>query len=128
MPWITDIHVLDIDGGELGNYELEKDLVYKYLGETYITPAGNTNDFSSFPWFIKIVIPTSLLAKAPFLLKYLYKFQPFGTTNLDRKLADQLYLVSAIDEGMDEKVAKILYYGLRIGGWVSWKNYTKENH
>lgn len=116
--WLTDVEMSDVDGPPLGDYHLISDLTYEDKdGKEWVTPAGFKGDLSSFPWFVRMFLPKSLLAKAPWPHDYGYRVQPEG---ISRKEWDRVYREGAIAEGMDPRLAKKLYIGLRIGGGVSW--------
>lgn len=146
MPWVTDVYITDVDGGELGDYELDRELIFEdEKGRLWVTPAGFRGDLSSFPWFVRMLLPMTSLAKAPWPHDYGYREQPtkeeylklltetLGETpivlspfydlpsgKITRKTWDKIYLQGAIAEGMSKSIAKILYRGLRIGGGISW--------
>jgi len=136
VPWVTDIHFTDIDGGKLGDYELEEDLIYEDVdGTLYKTLKGASSDLSSFPWFARVILPKSLLAKAPFPHDTHYRTQKalvrtpedqdFVSMPISREKSDRLYRNGAIDEGINDKLAKGLYAGLRVGGWVTWNKHKR---
>ena len=121
MPWNSDVHITDVDESG-GMYELEQPLVYQDRdGTIYTVPKGFRGDFSSFPSFVRFFTPVTILGKAPWLHDWLYEVQI-----VDRKHADRLYRDGARDEGMSDARSRILYLGLRIGGWVAWKKHTKK--
>lgn len=146
MPWVTDVYISDVDGGPLGDYHLTRDLIFEdNKGRLWITPAGFAGDLSSFPWFVRMFLPKTALAKSPWPHDFGYREQPTKEEYLDsikesignnsdllklfdalkegqipRKVWDKVYLQGAIDEGMSKTLAKTLYRGLRIGGGVAW--------
>lgn len=120
MPWLTDVHITDVDGS-FGDFKLEQDLIYvDKNGREWVTPAEFVGDLSSIPAIVRPFIPKTILGKAPWLHDYLYRHQPHGSTAEHRKQADELYREGARDEGMGKFTSHILYVGLRAGGWVSW--------
>jgi len=126
MPWLTDVHITDVDSS-FGDYQLEQDLIYvDNKGERWVTPAGFIGDLSSIPALLRPFIPKTILGKAPWLHDFIYQFQPRGSSSSHRKQADSLYHDGAIDEGMSKVTAKALYLGLRVGGWMVWNKYKKE--
>lgn len=152
MPWVTDVYISDVDGGKLGDYHLTKDLIYEDdEGRLWVTPEGFSGDLSSFPWFVRIMLPKSLLAKSPWPHDFGYRVQPtkkqylsmlkksIGNNleltklfsaieggQIERKTWDKIYLQGAIDEGMNPVLAKTLYKGLRVGGWVAWRSNARK--
>lgn len=116
--WLTDVAISDVDGGELGDYHLLADLMFEDdKGITWTTPKGFVGDLSSFPWFVRVWLPKTALAKAPWPHDYGYRHQPHGIT---RQQWDEVYRQGAIAEGMKPAVANTLYAGLRAGGGISW--------
>ena len=123
MGWISDVHFTDVDGS-LGDFLLEKDLMYQDSAmRLWITPKGFVSDLSSFPWFVRMFTPVTILSKSPWLHDYLYRQQPEGVT---RKQADLLYRDGAVDEGMSKSHANRLYAGLRVGGWLTWRSHRSK--
>ena len=121
--WVTDVHFTDVDGS-LGDYMLEADLVYEDKdGKLWITPSGFEGDLSSIPRFLRPFIPKTILGKTPWLHDYLYRVQPLG---VKRKTADRLYREGAKAEGMSDGKARVMYAGLRMGGWVTWAAHAKK--
>jgi len=126
MPWVTDVHISDVEGS-FGDYILEQELRYICKdGIEWVTPAGFIGDLSSIPGIIRPFIPKTVLGKAPWLHDFLYRCQPHGSSAKHRKQADTLYRDGALDEGMGVKKAYALYYGLRIGGWMTWNSHKKK--
>lgn len=116
--WLNDVAISDVDGWPLGDYHLLDDLSYQDdKDRVWTTPKGFVGDLSSFPWFVRVWLPKTALAKAPWPHDYGYRHQPDGTS---RKDWDEVYRDGAIAEGMDPATAQLLYRGLRLGGGVSW--------
>jgi len=51
--------------------------------------------------------------------------QDFVSMPISREKSDRIYRNGAIDEGMNDKLAKGLYAGLRVGGWVTWNKHKR---
>ena len=126
--WITDDEITSEPG--MPNYfRLTAYLLYKdNRGDFWKTPEGTLSNLSSFPWYVRAFIPSTVLVKAPFMHDHFYENQPIDPHTrepITRKRADQLYRDGAIAEGMDEMTAKRLYAGLHLGGWVEWNKYRR---
>jgi hypothetical protein len=122
MPWITDVHFTDVEGS-FGDFMLTQDLGYlAWDGEEWIVPAKFVGDLSSIPFFLRWLIPKTILGKSPWLHDYLYRMP---LPDVDRKKADFLFYTGAIDEGMKPWKAEVMYRGLRLGGWASWNKYRQ---
>ena len=127
--WLTDDHTTSVDG-RLGYFRLLEHLDYlDNRGDKWRTPKGTISDLSSFPWFVRMFVPKSLLVKSPFFHDYLYEKQPKDPntkSRVTRKRADQLYRDSAVVEGLSRKRAKLFYAGLRSFGWIAWRSHRKH--
>ena len=128
MGWVNDVHMSDVEG-KLGYRVLEADLEYQdRLGNIWVTPEGRESDLSSFPYLVRALVKTTILVKSPFLHDYLYEEQPINplTGNpVTRQKADEMYRDGAVDEGLGKWVAYPFYWGLRMGGWVVFRNYSR---
>lgn len=128
--WLTDDKITSEDG-MLGYFRLQAPLDYRdNHGDVWTTPTDTVSDLSSFPWFIRMVIPTTVLVKSPFQHDHHYKEQPDDPQTkkpITRKRSDQLYRDSAFAEGLDERRAKRFYIGLRAGGWITWRKYRRAD-
>ncbi len=122
MPWMSDAYFTDVDGS-FGDFMLVRDLIYlDWDGKKWVTPQYFVSDLSSIPFFLRFAVPKTGLGKAPILHDYLYRTpKPY----VSRKHADYLFYIGAVDEGMSKWKAKSLYYGLRSGGWLSWRKSRK---
>jgi hypothetical protein len=128
--WLTDDEITTVDG-KLGYFRLLSPLLYKdNRGDTWETPSNTISDLSSFPWFVRMIVPTSTLVKSPFMHDDLYERRPIDPHTrapVEKKRADQLYRDGAIAEGLNEGKAKIFYSGLRAGGWFTWWSYRRAD-
>ena len=128
--WLTDDEITSVDG-QLGYFELKAILKYRdHRGDIWETPAGSISDLSSFPWYVRMFTPTTLLVKSPFQHDDGYQRQPIDPNTglpVTRKRCDQNYRDGAIAEGLNKKWAKVFYAGLRAGGWWTWMGYRRAD-
>jgi hypothetical protein len=128
--WLTDDNISSVDG-KLGYFKLLDTLSYRdNHGIVWETPAGSVSDLSSFPWYVRMFTPSTILVKSPFQHDYHYKCQPvdyYTKKRITRKRADQLYRDGAVAEGLDKKWARTFYAGLRAGGWLTWWKYRRAD-
>ena len=63
MPWITDVHMTDVDSS-FGDFQLEADLVYEdEYGAHWTVPAGFIGDLSSIPAILRPFVSPTILGK-----------------------------------------------------------------
>ena len=91
-------------------------------------PVGMRTDFASIPWGMRNAIsPTGRHGKAAVVHDMLYQTGRVGERRIDRAEAD-----AVLDEGMAVlDVGRLtrwaIYAGIRIGGWVAWRNYRRQD-
>ena len=106
-------------------WELLEEFDY-YLGSLesgmYIrVPKGFITDFASIPrLFWTILPPWGKYGKAAVLHDYLYHSQKFI-----RELCDAIFLEAMVVLGVKKWKRFLLYFGVRIGGWLPYKRYKK---
>jgi hypothetical protein len=104
------------------NEILMVDFHFEWKGQKYTIPRGFVTDGASVPWFFQRLLPRQgRYFAAAVIHDYLY-----WSGLLSRKEADLVLLefskrlrVGWIDRHM-------LYRGVRIGGWVAWGQYRKQ--
>lgn len=105
-------------------YTLWADLVYESgsLKRTIVVPKGFRTDLASIPpGFWNLMPKSSRYDRAGVVHDYLYQFN--GCT---REEADNV-LREAMDDLEVGRIRKwIIFHGVRVGGWKSWKRYRKE--
>ncbi len=126
--WVTDDEITSVPG-KLGYFRLLAPLLYRdNHGDFWKTPAGTISNLSSFPWYVRTFLPSTVLVKAPFMHDHFYDKQPIDPHTgkpITRRRSDQLYRDGAIAEGMNERLAKRLYAGLKVGGRLQWRKYRR---
>ena len=51
----------------------------------------------------------------------------YACKGLSRKLADRIFLILMLSDGVSVSKAITMYNAVRIGGWYSWSRHTKES-
>ena len=108
--------------GETWAILLEK-IVFSYKGQLYTIPVGFRSDGASLPRFFWRIIghPFDMAyLREAVIHDYLYKHQP-----CTRKEADRFLFVLLEDNNLGIK-RYLIYWGLRIGGWVAWNKYKRK--
>jgi hypothetical protein len=119
-------------------------------GKTIVhVPAGFITDFASIPQiFWNIIPPTGFYGKAAVIHDFLYKTANINGMTIVQKYADDVLnegmvvLASAwiLEHGRTEPgypymprgelktltEREVIYRGVRIGGWFTWRNYRKQ--
>ena len=89
-------------------------------GKTHIqVPAGFETDFASIPRFARVLIPKlGKYNKAAVVHDYLYQSDK---SPLTRKQADKCFLDGMRDLGVAKWKRTLMYWAVRIGGFLAWK-------
>jgi len=98
-------------------------LRYRYdeLGIVITVPAGFVTDFASVPRGLWNIVPRwGRHGEAAVLHDYLYDIGVYT-----RKECDKIFLV-AMKECRAKK-ARIIWAGVRMGGWLAWRNHRKKD-
>lgn len=110
-------------------WEVPRDMIFysgtKPSDEIYIVPKGTKTDGASIPRLLWRVVghPLGEYCQAAVLHDYLYQ-----TGIVSREKADDL-----LYEGMEvlgwvpKWKMKVIYWGVRLGGWIPWENHRKRN-
>jgi hypothetical protein len=119
-------------------------------GTTVIhVPVGFVTDFASVPkLFWNLIPPTGWYGKAAVLHDYLYKYGWIGKLQISRKYADDVLNEAMcvlrakwiLEHGLSKAdhpelphgelhslaIREMIYWGVRIGGWMVWDGYRKS--
>lgn len=89
----------------------------KFSRKYISVPKGFITDFASTPNFLWWWLPPfGKYTKAAVIHDYIYQ-----TKSRTRKEADQIFKEAMIVGGTRKWKAKLMYWGVRIGGWLAWK-------
>lgn len=107
---------------------------FHYKGITI--PRGFRTDFASVPrLFWNILPPWGRYGKAAVVHDYLYKnlgdiieevAGVIAPRTYTRKECDQLFLQGMQELGVRWTRRWVMYLGVRIGGWVAWRNHERN--
>jgi len=88
----------------------------KYSNDYIHVPADFITDFASIPWVLWAFLPAwGKYGKAAVLHDWLYQ-----THCKTRKEADDIFYKAMLVSGTKEWKAWIMYYAVRIFGWLAW--------
>lgn len=120
----SPLDVREADDGNhwklLTEFDYERGLLGS--GDIIRVPAGFITDFASVPKILwNILPPIGLAGKAAVIHDWLYAGQQFS-----RAETDGIYLeaMAALGVGWAQRYA--MYAGVRLGGWVAWKEHQKR--
>lgn len=102
---------------------LLQEIVFSYKGQLYTIPVGFKSDGASLPRFFWRLIghPFDMAyLREAIIHDYLYKYQP-----CTRKEADRFFFNLLEDNNLGIK-RHLIYWGLRIGGWVAWNKHKRK--
>ena len=107
-----------------GRRRLLRDLVVEVDGEHHTVPAGTETDFSTIPWFGRMLVHWSKVDIAGVVHDWLYQ-----TGDTSRRRADVVWRRVALagDHHANAFQAWAGWAGLRIGGWYAWDRYRRED-
>lgn len=120
----TELVIKPLDDGE--RWELVQPFRYRIGGmdsQNIITvPAGSITDFASVPRVLwPIFPPWGKYGKAAVLHDNLY-----NTGIFTRKESDDIFLEAMEVLGVNWFTRRIIYSGVRVGGWKPWGEYRRE--
>lgn len=92
--------------------------------EIYVIPAGFITDGASIPRLLWPILghPWGRPGKAAVLHDFLYRS---GFPGMTRARADGLFLEAMAVLEIPEVRRRIIYLGVRVGGWVPWNRYRR---
>ncbi len=107
-----------------GRRRLLRDLNLEIEGDPITIPAGTITDFSSIPWFGRILVRWSKVDIAGVVHDWYYQ-----TGASSRARADAIWrLVSmAGTHHANAFQAWVGWFALRVGGWISWRRYRRKS-
>ncbi len=99
---------------------------WKRYGIKVSAPAGFVTDFASIPQPVSFIISKlGRYNKAAVLHDHAYRKRRVvyipNITEFDRKMADLLFLDAMIDLGVKKWKRTVMYYFVRMWGWISWR-------
>lgn len=102
-------------------YVLYRPLTYAcaLLARDIVVPKDFKTDFASIPRVMWRVLPKSgKYDSAGVIHDFLYY-----TGEVSRKEADQVLVEAAAASGVSAATCKLIYAGVRLGGWKPWRTY-----
>lgn len=104
-------------------------------GDFIFIDKGFETDFSSVPWIFQWLVPKyGGQNHGSVLHDFLYRYQFYWTTDTfgnvsrvkcSRKMADMIFLEANAVKKVFWTRRKLIYAGLRLGGWAAFKNPDK---
>lgn len=122
---VTPLDTQYVDGK---TWILRDDLIVisERLG-TIRVPAGFQTDFNSIPLGLWNIMPPVEYGIAGVVHDFLYKFGKVNQKAITRGDADATHREFVLFEGASAAKARIMYWGLRLGGWKPWNAYRKAD-
>lgn len=124
------LYVEFLPGGDRKRWLLKEDLTYidATVGRTYTASRGFITDFASIPRPLWAWLPPAgEYAPAAVIHDWLYwwgkddKGEP-----VTRALADAVFRRAMADLGVGSLRRKLMWLGVRVGGWKAWASYREE--
>ncbi len=100
-----------------GTRILLRELSVEVEGTVIRVPAGTETDFSTIPWYGRILVRWSRVDIAGVVHDYLYHTQEFS-----RGRADRIWRLCAVSGGHSASPCQawVGWLALRVGGWWAW--------
>lgn len=114
--------IVEDDGGF--PFILQQPFVYEseLLGRAIIVPVGQPTDYASIPRLLQnIFSPVGKYDGPAVLHDYLYE-----TNGVTRAQADGVLNEAMGVMGVGAVTRRLIYAGVRIGGWVPWRKYRAK--
>ena len=121
--FLTDLEFRDLNRGPGSGIKLLllSDLVYEspLLSRRIVVPAKFVTDLASIPQFLwNILPPIGAYDAAAVVHDYLYL-----NNGVTRKQADDVLNEAMGELEVDDWRRRMIYAGVRVGGWVPWNQY-----
>ena len=109
---------------EDGRRCLLRDLIVQIEEDTITIPAGTLTDFSSIPWYGRILVRWSKVDIAGVVHDWYYQ-----TGFTSRARADEIWRLLAVagTHHANAIQAWIGWLALRVGGWIAWRRYRNQD-
>jgi hypothetical protein len=109
---------------EDGRRFLLRDLHLEIEGDPIRIPAGTITDFSSIPWYGRILVRWSKVDIAGVVHDWYYQ-----TGASSRAKADAIWRLVAVagTHRANAFQAWVGWLALRVGGWVAWNRYRRQD-
>ena len=94
---------------------------FTFRGKTFVVPKGFEFDGASVPRIFRVSVCAPLdpeAARGSCAHDWIYRTQPKGWS---RALTDLMFLCFLIEDGLPVHRALKAYIGVRIGGWIAWR-------
>jgi hypothetical protein len=96
-------------------------------GKIIVVPRGFVTDFASIPRGLRSIVTKDGPNRwAAILHDYLYSLGGKGPKGLPRKVCDDMFMEAMIDLGVPMWKRKLMYRGVRAGGWYRWDERGKQ--
>jgi hypothetical protein len=96
-------------------------LTFVAKGRRFRIPCGFVTDFASVPRLLWNVLSPFDAGLASVAHDWLYK-----TGRLSRQESDAIFLQLMLDGDVNTVKARLMYLGVRIGGWLPWGRYRDQ--
>ncbi len=122
MPFLTPLQVEKANG----QWRLIRPLIYRGKRDYFKVPTGFMTDFASVPRLLQGIRPCPG-DRAAVVHDYLYReapqvlVEPEGCKQISRRDADGVFLRIMREQSVGWLRRCVLYWGVRLGGWVAWR-------
>jgi hypothetical protein len=118
---------IDLEFLEPRRWRVARPIVYHHPIKVTV-PAGMITDLASTPRLLwPILPPTGSYAPAAILHDYLYLRGRLDGEPITRAYADRVFLEAMRALGVGIIIRRVVYWGVRLGGWVAWNQHRKHD-
>lgn len=118
---------IDLEFLEPRRWRVARPIVYHHP-VTVTVPAGMVTDLASTPRLLwPLLPPTGSYAPAAILHDYLYLRGTLNGEPITRARADRIFLDAMKALGVGWLTRRIVYLGVRIGGWAAWNAHRQNS-
>ena len=112
-----------------GHRKLLRTLIVKIDNEYITVPQDTKTDFSSIPWFGRILVRWSKVDVAGVVHDWLYEEGKIENESISRAKADEIWRRVALagEHHANFFQAWICWFFLRIAGWLVWNKYRQKD-
>lgn len=122
MPFNYLSRNLTLDRLPKGSWRIAEEVSYENGTVTVIVPKGTKTDLASIPDIFKWYVNNDdyRVIRPAIVHDWLYATHKTAGGYISRSQSDDLFYDMLREEGMGVFKARVMWLGVRLGGWIAW--------